>query len=77
MNISRNNEKSNAISGHDTTASAISWCLYHLAKHPDIQQKVFSEVNTIVGSRSSSSITWSVDVDIAKIIIIVSYRSYT
>ena len=26
--------------GHDTTTSAISWCLYNIARHDDVQQKV-------------------------------------
>lgn len=30
--------------GHDTTSSAISFILYNLAKHPDVQRKVYEEV---------------------------------
>ncbi|RDD42229.1 Leukotriene-B4 omega-hydroxylase 3 [Trichoplax sp. H2] len=33
--------------GHDTTASAISWTLYCLAKHPQHQQKIYQEVYDI------------------------------
>ncbi|XP_058117996.1 cytochrome P450 4d1-like [Anopheles ziemanni] len=35
--------------GHDTTTSAISFLLQCMAKHPDVQQKVFEEVRGIVG----------------------------
>ena len=31
--------------GHETTASALSWLVYHLAINPTIQQKVYEEVN--------------------------------
>ena len=30
--------------GHDTVASGISWALYNLAKHPDIQERAREEV---------------------------------
>ncbi|XP_071441195.1 cytochrome P450 4C1-like [Hetaerina americana] len=36
--------------GHDTTASAIAWTLYLLGHHPDIQEKVFEEVERVFGS---------------------------
>lgn len=35
--------------GHDTTASGISWVLYCLAKHSDIQEKVYKEINDTIG----------------------------
>ena len=44
--------------GHDTTASAISWCLYNLALHPDIQQRAYEEVDSVVGARDSPLISW-------------------
>ncbi|XP_062588046.1 ultra-long-chain fatty acid omega-hydroxylase-like [Saccostrea cucullata] len=37
--------------GHDTTASAISWAIYSLAKYPEIQEKVHQEVVEILGER--------------------------
>ncbi|CAG2176701.1 unnamed protein product, partial [Oppiella nova] len=30
--------------GYETTATALSLCLYHIGKHPDVQQKLFNEV---------------------------------
>lgn len=30
--------------GHDTTTSGISFCLYNIAKYPEVQQKVFEEI---------------------------------
>ena len=32
--------------GHDTTASGIAFCLYNLAKNPEVQEKVFEEVQS-------------------------------
>lgn len=37
------------LGGHDTTSSAISFCLYNLAKNPKIQQKAFEEVQNVFG----------------------------
>ena len=34
------------VAGHETTANALTFTMYLLAKHPEIQQKVFSEVKT-------------------------------
>jgi cytochrome P450 family 4 len=36
--------------GHDTGTSAVSFCLYNLAKYPDIQQKVFEEAEACIGN---------------------------
>lgn len=33
--------------GHDTVSSASSFTLYNLAKHPEIQQKVFEEMRQV------------------------------
>uniref|UniRef100_A0A182KHA4 Uncharacterized protein n=1 Tax=Anopheles christyi TaxID=43041 RepID=A0A182KHA4_9DIPT len=43
--------------GHDTTTSAISFLLQNLAKHPEIQQKVFDEVRNVVGDDRTRPVT--------------------
>ena len=43
--------------GHDTTTSAISFCLYNLAKHPAIQQKVFDEIRNVIGDDVNQPVT--------------------
>ncbi|XP_052865272.1 cytochrome P450 4d1-like [Anopheles cruzii] len=43
--------------GHDTTTSAISFLLQSLAKNPDVQQKTFEEVLSIVGGDRTTPIT--------------------
>ncbi|XP_069429389.1 cytochrome P450 4V2 isoform X2 [Ovis canadensis] len=35
--------------GHDTTAAAINWSLYLLGSHPEVQQKVDSELEEVFG----------------------------
>ncbi|KAF7492036.1 Cytochrome P450 4c3 [Sarcoptes scabiei] len=37
--------------GHDTTSHAISWILYMLGLHPDVQQKVWQEINSILPNK--------------------------
>lgn len=46
------------IAGHDTTASAISWTLYALAKHEEYQQKAQDEIDQILQSRDRDDIEW-------------------
>eukprot|EP01104_Vermistella_antarctica_P007252 TRINITY_DN1800_c0_g1_i2.p1 TRINITY_DN1800_c0_g1~~TRINITY_DN1800_c0_g1_i2.p1 ORF type:complete len:463 (-),score=99.52 TRINITY_DN1800_c0_g1_i2:67-1455(-) len=38
--------------GHDTTASGISWTLYHLAAHPDVQEKAYEEIDRVLGDKT-------------------------
>ena len=44
--------------GHDTTASAISFCLYNMAGHPEYQQRAREEVDDLLAGRDSNNITW-------------------
>lgn len=36
------------LAGHETTATALGWMLYHLATHPDIQLKLKTEVDIVL-----------------------------
>ncbi|XP_062533728.1 cytochrome P450 4d1-like [Armigeres subalbatus] len=45
--------------GHDTTASAITFLLYVLAKYPDVQNKVYEEILTMLGDSIDTPITLS------------------
>ena len=38
------------IQGHDTTTSGISFAFYNIAKHPEVQQKVFDEIVSVFGN---------------------------
>ena len=44
--------------GHDTTASAISWTLYSLAQHPEIQEKAREEVKNVLHANRNSTFHW-------------------
>ncbi|KAL3476654.1 cytochrome P450 [Aspergillus californicus] len=44
--------------GHETTASAFTWACYLLAQHPDIQDRLRTEVRAHIPS-GNHSITWS------------------
>ncbi|GAA4456394.1 cytochrome P450 [Nibrella saemangeumensis] len=38
------------MAGHETTANALAWSLYLLAKHPEVASKVREEVHRVIGS---------------------------
>uniref|UniRef100_A0A669BYS1 Cytochrome P450 family 4 subfamily F member 8 n=1 Tax=Oreochromis niloticus TaxID=8128 RepID=A0A669BYS1_ORENI len=44
--------------GHDTTASAICWTLYNLARHEDYQEKCRQEVMDLMEGRDGQEIEW-------------------
>jgi cytochrome P450 family 4 len=43
--------------GHDTTTSGISFCLHNIAKHPEVQRKIFEELEEQIGDAGSLTIT--------------------
>jgi len=51
------------LAGHETTAGALDTLLYALGKYPEVQQKCFEEVYSIVGSSDDSKIKYE---DVAK-----------
>ncbi|CAG5124677.1 unnamed protein product, partial [Candidula unifasciata] len=44
--------------GHDTTASAISWALYSIAEHQDIQKRVQEELDNRMAGRTKEDVLW-------------------
>ncbi|XP_023932769.1 cytochrome P450 4F4-like [Lingula anatina] len=44
--------------GHDTTASSISWNLYSLAEHPEVQQRAQAEIDALLDGREDQNVTW-------------------
>ena len=43
--------------GHDTTTSGISHTLYAIARHPEVQKKLFEEIRQIIGDDKDKPIT--------------------
>lgn len=39
------------LAGHETTANALSWALYLLARHPEAEERLRAEVETVLGDR--------------------------
>ncbi|XP_065569758.1 cytochrome P450 4C1-like isoform X2 [Artemia franciscana] len=39
--------------GHDTTATAIAWCLYLLGQNPDVQEKLRDEIEMVLGTNNN------------------------
>ena len=39
------------LAGHETTALAVTWALYLLCRHPEIEQKVHAEIAEVLGDR--------------------------
>lgn len=54
----RNPSLSGYLSGHDTTASGLSWVLYNLAKHPEYQERCRQEVQELLRDREPKEIEW-------------------
>ncbi|MGN9758872.1 cytochrome P450 [Streptomyces sp. SD31] len=40
-----------AVAGTETTASVLSWTLYELARHPEIEARILAELDEVVGER--------------------------
>ncbi|SFC25230.1 Cytochrome P450 [Bacillus sp. OV322] len=39
------------LAGHETTANALSWAMYLLSQHPEAEQKLFQEIDAVIGDR--------------------------
>ncbi|XP_054630471.1 cytochrome P450 4F3 isoform X3 [Dunckerocampus dactyliophorus] len=53
-----NRPRAPSFAGHDTTASAICWTLYNLARHPHFQDKCRREVLELMGGHQHQGIEW-------------------
>jgi cytochrome P450 len=40
------------LAGHETTALALTWTWYLLAKHPEVENRLFTELERVLGGRS-------------------------
>jgi len=39
--------------GHDTTAHSMAWALYEIARHPEVEEKIFEELCDVMGDRET------------------------
>lgn len=39
------------VAGYDTTATTLQFFLYNMAKNPEIQEKLFEEINDVMGQK--------------------------
>jgi len=37
--------------GHDTTSAALSWTFFLISTHPEVEEKVIEEINTVLGDK--------------------------
>lgn len=45
--------------GHDTTTSGITFCLYNIAKYPEVQEKCIKEIREVFGDDKTAPTTLS------------------
>jgi len=41
-----------AVGGIETTSAALSWCLHHIGTKPEVEERVFDEVDSVLGGRA-------------------------
>ena len=46
-----NEIKTLIVAGHETTASTLNWTWYLLSQHPEVEEKLSSELNNLLGSK--------------------------
>jgi cytochrome P450 len=44
------------IAGHETTANALTWTFYLLSQNPDVEKKLYDEINSVLGDSSGNNI---------------------
>ncbi len=40
------------IAGHETTAAVLTWTLFGLMTHPDVEAKLLAEIDSVLGDRT-------------------------
>ena len=46
------------LAGHETTALTLSWAWYLLAQHPEVEQKLWAELDAVLGGRTPTVDDW-------------------
>jgi cytochrome P450 len=63
------------LAGHETTANALTWALYVLACHPDVEARVAEEVDRVLAGRSPT-VTDLADLPYGEMVIRETIRLY-
>jgi cytochrome P450 len=63
------------LAGHETTALVLSWTWYLLAQHPDVQEKLFTEVDQVLQGRLPTTEDWP-RLKFTEMIVLESMRLY-
>ncbi len=50
----RNNILTLFVAGHETTANSLTWAFYYLAKNPQIAEKLYHELDTVLAGRAAT-----------------------
>lgn len=50
----RNEVVTLVLAGHETTATALTWAWYLIASHPDVERRLHTELDTVLGTRLPS-----------------------
>lgn len=45
--------------GHDTTTAAITFTLYLISRHPEVQSKLTEEIKQVIGTDPLEPVTYS------------------
>ncbi|KAH9381765.1 hypothetical protein HPB48_010584 [Haemaphysalis longicornis] len=57
-NLLKGNVASFFGAGSETSRSAIEWLLLHSATHPEMQRRIHSEIDDVLGSGRGSAVSW-------------------
>jgi cytochrome P450 len=50
----RDEAKSLFLAGHDTAAAALTWTCYAIARHPEVEARLYQEVEAVLGERPAT-----------------------
>ncbi|KAJ8611038.1 hypothetical protein CTAYLR_007067 [Chrysophaeum taylorii] len=64
------------IAGHETTASALTWCIFELAQQPDLLRRVREEVDEACGDSIPSSLADVESLQLVRLCVAESLRMY-
>jgi len=64
------------IAGRDTTACALSWMMYMICLHPEVEEKVFQEVSSVLGRDKDITFEHTKDLVYTEAVLMETLRLY-